>query len=230
MRAKRGTTIIIGLAMGSLLAGPAMAQSDTPPENHALYGISGENDKLMRYDFVDGGYESLGAVRMHDTGQQLKGIRAMAHIPRMTNLFGFWINPDTGLTRLVFINANTVEAAVEGTDLGDGPITGAAAAPETAEEPAPDEQTSSQTISEYTLYAVQWRLPWRWCSRKGSSVPSRTSSSRSTTTARSISGLLTTGNMPNGTARGRRRRSIRSPKTGRRSRLMRNRARRIVCG
>jgi hypothetical protein len=159
MRAKRGTTIIIGLAMGSLLAGPAMAQSDTPPENHALYGISGENDELMRYDFVDGGYESVGAVRMHDTGQQLKGIRAMAHIPRMTNLFGFWIDPDTGLTRLVFINANTAEAAVVGTDLGDGPITGAAAAPETAEEPAPDEQTSSQTISEYTLYAVQWRLP-----------------------------------------------------------------------
>jgi hypothetical protein len=108
-----------------LAALPASARAEEGLlDGYVLYGITGDSNELIRYQFANGGFETIGQVRFADE-QVALGIKGMALIPGNLNLYGFWADPSDGLTSLVYINSETAAATVVGADLGPGEVTGA---------------------------------------------------------------------------------------------------------
>jgi hypothetical protein len=106
---------------------PAFAQNDDPLDDHIMYGVSGSTDHLIRYDFVEGTYQSRGAIHFLG-GTVLDGIEGLAYVPRNLNIFGFWTDADAQQTKLIYINSHTAQATPVGGGLGPGGVTAATTA------------------------------------------------------------------------------------------------------
>ncbi len=110
-------------ALASVLAAaPAIAQTD-PMANHSLFGISGQSHELIKYSFDSGEAQTIGTVSIN--GAIAQGIHGTAYVPGNTNIFGFWLDPTDGNTKLMYINHQTAQASVVGQDLGPGQVTAA---------------------------------------------------------------------------------------------------------
>lgn len=103
---------------------PASGAEAASLTDHVLYGVSGTNHELLRYQFDAGQLASKGVIRL-STGEALTGIEAMAYIPRHLNVYAFWQDPGDGNSKLVYVNSLTAEATVVGASLGTGSVTGA---------------------------------------------------------------------------------------------------------
>lgn len=152
-------TVALAMAAGAGVA--SFADSTTSPlAAHTLYGITAGAHTLVAYNFDQQKATDVGTVTMQGTSQVLSGIEATAYTPTQLNLYGFWNDPSSGLTRLIYINTKTAQANVVGQDLGDFPVTGAVsvmANPDTTL--AANQQTPVSDVAQYGLYAMQITLP-----------------------------------------------------------------------
>ena len=131
------------LSTAAVVAGltlPHHSRASTP-ETYVAYGINPSTAKLHRYDFASGQSNQVGPV-LDSSGGTLHGIEASAHFPGFQNIYAFWNDHATGLTRLVFVDKQTGVATYMGYDLGEERVTGAVAV-----HPA--------GTSDYDLYAMQ---------------------------------------------------------------------------
>ncbi len=85
-------TAPLGLAVALLLAQTGVTAGQDL-EGRLLYTQPQDSDELIRYEFDSQTLETIGTVTL-DSGRVLEGIGALAHVPRHTNLFGFWLDPD----------------------------------------------------------------------------------------------------------------------------------------
>jgi hypothetical protein len=96
-----------------------------------VYGINDDTGMLRRYDLslpmTESRGEAVGTVNEESVGT-LTNIQAGAYVPGLQNMFAFWQNPETQITRLSYVDLEDASAAFVGKDLGPGKITGAAMA------------------------------------------------------------------------------------------------------
>ena len=152
LRVKRGIAFAAVAFLGSVCAAEGI---DPVYMDLALYGIDREGGHLSRFDFSTGLLTDIGHV--HDTaGNELDGIEASAYIPGFTNLYGFWLDPSDGQSKIVYINANTAQATVVGSPMGSDQFTGAAAV---------------ETTSGWGIYGIQQPLPIGFDITGGEVVP-----------------------------------------------------------
>ena len=128
MMTKRTKMMIgCGLMTSAALTGQVYAQDAGPApllSDYVLFGVSGSSSELVRYQFADRDYRSVGQVHFTN-GSALSGIEGMAYVPGHLNIFGFWSDPAADETRLVYINTEDATASIIGQSLGPGKVTGA---------------------------------------------------------------------------------------------------------
>jgi len=117
------TAAALGLALGC--AGTAAAETVDLTEL-VMYGINRDAGYLGRYDFANDAFKHVGTVKVGQT--TATGIDASAYVPGFQNIFAFWTDSETELTRLLYVDTETAKASVIGADLGKGKVTGAVAA------------------------------------------------------------------------------------------------------
>jgi hypothetical protein len=125
---KPGKQLIKGAtAVGvlSLIASGNPAKADAGIlDGYEVFGIDGQSNDLVKYRFCDQNFQNLGHVHFDD-GATAAGIKGMAYVPDVLNFYGFWKDPSSNLTKLVYINSETALATVVGQDIGTGEVTGA---------------------------------------------------------------------------------------------------------
>lgn len=100
---------------------------DVNLDDYILFGVNGSTNELIRYDFADASYQALGAIHFADS-TTLTGIEGMAYIPKNLNFFGFWKDPSSAESRLIYINSQTAQATLVGNSMGPGQVTAATVA------------------------------------------------------------------------------------------------------
>ncbi len=125
MFSRTRTLLACGFSVSVGVAHSAQAQTAGGGllDHYVLYGVN-DADQLIRYTFADAKFESIGTVQ-DGSGAIFSGIHGAAHVPDNLNLFGFYTDPTTNETRLLYINSETAEAQVMGQSLGPGQVTGA---------------------------------------------------------------------------------------------------------
>jgi hypothetical protein len=96
-------------------------------DEYIVYGVNGTSHELVRYDFAESAYESLGTIHFADN-TVLTGIEGMAYISKNLNLFGFWHDDVSSESRLIYINSHTAQATIVGQSLGSDQVTAATVA------------------------------------------------------------------------------------------------------
>ena len=125
-------------AAGMLLcvAGVAGADSGSPEappySGMLLYGIERESGDLVRYNVDMEVLVTVGTVTDAED-RVYRNVEAAGYAPGYTNIFAFWRDPEMHMSRLVYVNVDTAEAAVVGDVLGPELITGAAVVASEAE-------------------------------------------------------------------------------------------------
>jgi len=147
-----------GLAVFGLFNGlphfSSGANTDTL-NDYLMYAVTYDTGQLVRYSFADNTSQVVAEVHLKD-GTVLTGIEASAHVPRSTNIFGFWTDPADRLTKLVYIDTKNAEASIVGLDLGPSVITGAVATkPGGVIGVVAGAPTPFQQITGFEMYAVQ---------------------------------------------------------------------------
>lgn len=151
-----------GLMVLGWLHGPPRSSSATDRQgltDYALYAVTNPGGALVRYGFADHRLDTIGTVQLPD-GTPVRDIQAAAYVPRNLNIFAFGRSPTDGLTRLLHVNALTAQASAVGQDLGENPITAAAAMkPGGVMGPVAGQPTPLSEILGWELYAIQAPTP-----------------------------------------------------------------------
>jgi hypothetical protein len=122
----------------------------------SIYGVNGLTSQLFTYNFATGKSKVIGNILSSTTGQPLSGIKGLTCVPCVSHFYGFWTDPSTSLTRLLYIDCLTGKATVVGSDLGAASILAATAACPTAPPGVPSgKRTPVSQVRQYQLFAIQ---------------------------------------------------------------------------
>ena len=145
----------------TLIFAPCATALAGPLDEYVLFGVNGGTADLVRFDFAQNQYTTVGTIRS-SSGQVFSGIEGMACVPRNLNLFGFWTDPADNFTKVLYINCLDATATVVGQDLGSGSVTAASVAycDERQGGPSntsfgPADPTPLSVVREKRLFAVQ---------------------------------------------------------------------------
>ncbi|MDH3583891.1 MAG: hypothetical protein OER86_06725 [Phycisphaerae bacterium] len=112
-------------AITALLAlGTTAAAQETNLDDTTLFGINRQTGQLWRYDFADQNLAPIAKVRKSD-GEILLGIDASAYFVDFQQIHAFWTDPNDNQIKMLHVDTETANAALDVVNLGTGTVHGA---------------------------------------------------------------------------------------------------------